>query len=265
MVVLIFLAWTAHGRTIDELRDFTDYLNNHNDTPGKLIITLAALLGAVVGLLVIVMEVAPEDEDRELRIEQAGATMIVPADALRGRLVEALTALPEVTAARARVSTRDKGIQAAVDIMVGRRSNIAAVTQEAGRVVIDTIQTDLGLPVAGAPTVRITFEDSDRPHPLATSAVLPPHAEPAVSAEPPLSRVETVDERMEAASTAEPPPAMDSTPGDERMEAASTAEPPPAMDSTPGASPGRIVHSEAPAAPAPEKATEEHRADDPLA
>ena len=44
----------------------------------------------VFALLVIIIEFAPDDEPRELRVEQAGATTIIPADALRMRLEEAL-------------------------------------------------------------------------------------------------------------------------------------------------------------------------------
>src|SRR3990172_7177123 len=82
MAVLIFFTWTADTDIIDRLGDFVEYLDAHNDDAGKLIITLSALVTVVLALLVIIVEVAPEDEERELRVEQAGATTIVPASAL---------------------------------------------------------------------------------------------------------------------------------------------------------------------------------------
>ena len=42
-------------------------------------------------------------------------------------------------------------------------ANVASVTQEAARVVVDTVQTDLGLPVAGMPTVSIAFGTALKP------------------------------------------------------------------------------------------------------
>ena len=159
MAVIIFLTWTADDKVIDALGDFVEYLqaNVQDDTAGRLIVTLGALALVAVGLLVIVLELAPEDEERELRVEQAGSTTIVPALALKTRLEEALMALPEVTAARAKVYTREKGIASDLDITITPEANIASVTREASRVVVDTVQTELGLPVAGLPTVRIVF------------------------------------------------------------------------------------------------------------
>src|SRR5574341_2015504 len=104
MAVLIFFTWTADADIIDGIGDFQEYLADHNDDAGKLIVTLGALVAAVLALMVIIIEVAPEDEERELRVEQAGATTIVPAGALKLRLEEALTALPEVTTDRKRTS-----------------------------------------------------------------------------------------------------------------------------------------------------------------
>ncbi len=157
MAVVIFVTWAADDKAIDRLGDMVEYMGAHRDNAGRLIVTLTALIVAVLSLLVIIVEFAPEDEEKELRVQQAGATTIVPAQALRARLEEALTALPEVTASRARVATRDKGISASLDLTVTPGANVGALTQDAIRVVVDTVQTDLGLPVSGVPTVRVVF------------------------------------------------------------------------------------------------------------
>ncbi|MDO8616951.1 MAG: hypothetical protein Q7T33_14665 [Dehalococcoidia bacterium] len=229
MGVVIFLAWTADSETVDRLGDFVEYLDAHRTDTGRLIVTLAALAGAVLALLVIVLELAPEEEGRELRLEQAGATTIVPAEALRLRLQEALVALPEVVAARARVSARARGIASVLDLTVSPRANVAAVTQQATRVIVDTIQTDLGLPVAGAPTVRIAFARDAAPAPVASSAARAPEPPPAPASEP---------------AAAGPPP----------QEAAAGTSPWPAVYDAPP--PG-----DAPAPPPDERPGEDHPAD----
>lgn len=173
MAVVIFLTWAADEKVVDRLGDMVEYMDAHRDNAGRLIVTLAALIVAVLALLVIILELAPEEEEKELRVEQAGATTIVPAQALRLRLQEALTALPQVSAARARVSTRDRGIAAALDLTVAPDTNIGSITQEAIRVVVDAVQADLGLPVSGVPTVRITFAPPAA-QPVASSVVRPP-------------------------------------------------------------------------------------------
>ena len=177
MAVVIFAAWAADVETIERLGDFVQYLDDHRDNASRLILTLGALVLIVLALLVIIVELAPEEETREIRVEQAGATTIVPAQPLRLRLEEALTAVPQVTNARARVFSHDKGVGMKLDLTVTPGANIAAVTQEASRVVVDTLQADLGLPVSAPPTVRITF-GPPKVEPVASSMTRPPEPEP---------------------------------------------------------------------------------------
>jgi len=187
MAVVIFLAWAAPGDVIEALGDLVQDMDKNNDTAGHLIVTLGALALAVLGLLVIILELAPEDEERELRVKQAGSTTIVPARALKTRLEEALGALTDVSAARARVYTKDNAIAISLDLGLKPHSSVSHVTQEASRVVVDIIQTELGLPVAGLPNVRISFGDGKslpvtkaaRGEAVAASSVVqPPAAQP---------------------------------------------------------------------------------------
>jgi hypothetical protein len=177
MAVVIFVAWAADVETVERLDDFVQYLDDHRNNASRLILTLGALVLIVLALLVIIMELAPEEEAREIRVEQAGATTIVPAEPLRLRLEEALTAMPQVTTATARVFSRDKGIAMSLDLTVTPGTNIGAVTQEASRVVVETLQADLGLPVSAPPTVRITF-GPPKVEPVASSMTQPPAPEP---------------------------------------------------------------------------------------
>lgn len=178
MAVIIFLTWAADDRVVDRLGDMVEYMDAHRDNAGRLIVTLAALIVAVLALLVIILELAPEEEEKELRVEQAGATTIVPAQALRLRLQEALLGLPPVSAARARVTTRDKGIAAILDLTVTPGTNVGALTQDAIRTVVDAVQTDLGLPVSGVPVVRVTF-GPPTPEPAASSIAQAPRETPS--------------------------------------------------------------------------------------
>lgn len=178
MAVVIFLAWTADAETVDRLGDMVQYLDDHRDNPSRLIITLGALVLVVLALLLIVVELAPEEETREIRVEQAGATTIVPAEPLRARLEEALIAMPNVTAAKASVFSQDKGVGMKLQLTVTPGSNVAVVTQEATRVVVETLQADLGLPVAVPPVVSVIF-GAPAAEPVASSISQPPTPEPA--------------------------------------------------------------------------------------
>ena len=202
MAIVVFLAWAAPGDVIEALGDVVQELDDNNDTAGRLIITLGALALAVFGLLVIVLELAPEDEERELRVKQAGSTTIVPAQALRLRLEEALCSLPEVSTARARVWTRDNGIVANLDLGLVPRANVANVTQESTRIVVDIIQTELGLPVAGLPNVRVSFGD-EKPQPVTAAEVSSDYAASSIM-RPPESEPETKPQEMGGAEDAPP-------------------------------------------------------------
>lgn len=178
MAVVIFVAWAADVETVERLDDFVRYLDDHRNNASRLILTLGALVLVVLALLVIIVELAPEEEAREIRVEQAGATTIVPAEPVRLRLEEALTAMPQVTAARARVFSHEKGIAMKLDLTVTPSTNVAVLTQEASHVVADTLQADLGLPITAPPTVRITF-GPPKLEPVASSMTRPPEAEPS--------------------------------------------------------------------------------------
>jgi hypothetical protein len=204
MVVVIFLAWAAPGDAIEVLGDIVQEMESNNDTAGKLIVTLGALALAVFGVLVIILELAPEDEERELRVKQAGSTTIVPAQALRQRVEEAILALPEVTTVKARVWTQDNGIATNLDLGLIQRANIANVTQEASRLVVDIVQTELGLPVAGLPQVRIAF-GGEKPKPVETATANQPYAASSVS-QPPQEQPPFRSQEMPPASADEPSP-----------------------------------------------------------
>jgi len=203
MAIVIFLSWAAPDDVINTLGDAVQELDANNDTAGRLILTLGALALAVFGLLIIILELAPEDEERELHVKQAGSTTIVPARALRLRLEEALASLPEVTNAKASVRTRDNGIATSLDLALKPRANVANVTQEASRIVVDIVQTELGLPVAGLPEVRVSFGD-EKPLPV-TAAAMSPDAAASSIVRPPERQPET-DPREILGSAEDAPP-----------------------------------------------------------
>ncbi len=184
MVAIIFLAWADPDRVILRLGDFVEFLDDNNTDAGRLVVSLGAAATAVVALLVIILEFGPEDEPKELRVEQAGATTVIPSSALRDRLEEALIALPDVSDARTRVRSKDQAIAAEVNLTVTRAANVGDLTQRAVRVVVDTVHTDLGLAVAGMPKVKFAFADgggkAEPPPTPATPSTPPPVSEPTL-------------------------------------------------------------------------------------
>ena len=224
MAIVIFLTWAAPGDVIEALGDLVQDMDKNNDTAGRLIVTLGALALAVLGLLVIIFELAPEDEERELRVRQAGSTTIVPARALKARLEEALSNLPDVNTARARVYTKDNGIATNLDLGLKPRSSVGHATQEASRVVVDIIQAELGLPVAGLPHVRIGFGDG-KPQPVTKAAKNDAVAASSVVQPPPI-RPETRPQETPGTVASAPSPGQAATETPERTSESPSAQPP---------------------------------------
>lgn len=220
--VVVFVTWAAPDDAIERMADVVEFFDDNNTSAGQLVITLAALATAVLALLWIIIELAPEDEVKELRIEQAGATTIVPADALRMRLEEALLTIPGVTAARSRVRPRDKGVAVSMELTVTQAANVGDVTHTAVRTVVDTMHEDLGLPVSGTPDVRIAFGGSRSGEAPPAPVYRPPEPEAPTAATDPVdqnvtdTRAPLAAPPVESHADASPGPLVyDSTPGDE--------------------------------------------------
>jgi hypothetical protein len=114
----------------------------------------------VLAVLVIVIEMAPEEEPTELRLERAGATTVVAAAGLCQRLEEVLLMLPTVTDVKVSVAARKKGVAATLNLTLLPGTNVAQAGEDATRAVTRTLEEEMGLPVAGTPRLRIIFGEA---------------------------------------------------------------------------------------------------------
>ena len=153
---VILLSWTEYARIVDAFGDFVEYLVVHEDAAAKVIITLGALTIAVIATLVIVIELSPQEDQRELRLEHGGTTTIVPADVLRLDIEEAILTLPAVTGARADVASHRGKIAVGIELTVIPETNVAVISQEATAALAHRLE-EAGLPLSQAPRLHITF------------------------------------------------------------------------------------------------------------
>ena len=153
---IILLAWTEYARIVDLFGDFVEYLNVHDDAAAKIIMTLGALTVAVIATLVIVVELSPQEDQRELRLDHGGTTTIMPADVLRLDIEGALLALPAVTKAQVDVASHRGKIAVGLELTVVPETNVAVISQEATAALAHRLQ-EAGLPLSQAPRLHITF------------------------------------------------------------------------------------------------------------
>jgi hypothetical protein len=170
MALVILLTWGADSETIDRLGDMVRYLNDHTDNASKLILTLGVAALIVLSLIVIVAELAPAPPTTEVRLESVtGATAILPTEVIIQRLEQELRSLPLVQEAQAMVAARDKGLAVALNLTLAPDANVASATEEACRLVQETIEQKIGVALVGLPTVQIRFGPvAGTPPPAAT-------------------------------------------------------------------------------------------------
>jgi len=159
MALVILLTWGADTETIDRLGDLVSYLNDHTDNASKLILTLGVAALIVLSLIVIVAELVPaEPAAAEVRLESVtGATAVLPTEAITQRLEFELRSLAQVQEAQAMVAARDRGLAVALNLTLTSDANVASATEEACRVVQETVEQKIGVALVGLPTVQIRF------------------------------------------------------------------------------------------------------------
>jgi hypothetical protein len=178
MALVILLTWSADTETIDRLGDLVSYLNDHTDNASKLILTLGVAALIVLSLTVIVAELVPAEPAGQVRLESVtGATAILPTEAIIQRLEQELCSLPQVQEAQAMVATRDRGLAVALNLTLAPDASVPSTTEEACRLVQETIEQQMGVALVGLPAVQIRFGP-----PAPTLAPAPPPPTPEADA-----------------------------------------------------------------------------------
>ena len=158
---IILLAWTEYATIVGAFGDFVEYLDAHDDAATKIIITLDALTIAVMATLAIVIELSPQEDQRELRLDHGGTTTIVPIDALQLNIEEALLALPAVTRAQVDVASHRGKVAVGLELTVVPETNVATISQEATAALAHRLQ-EAGLPLSQAPRLHIAFSKGSK-------------------------------------------------------------------------------------------------------
>ncbi len=157
MAVVSFLAWAESAQAIDALEDFAAYLREHDDNSGRLVVTLAALLVAVLSMLVIILELSPEAEAENLEIRGRGATLLAPRQAVAERLQDALLHLDGVLEARVKPASKaadDLFVEAEMLVEAGAIPSAVAAT--AADTMEETLRRDLGISLSSDSRIRVT-------------------------------------------------------------------------------------------------------------
>jgi hypothetical protein len=130
-IALIVVSWAIPDESIDWLADAAVWLDEHNSTGTKALITVGAACVAVIAFMLLLLELLPGSSN-EVKVTglQVGDAVLTTA-AIGQRIEEAVTQVPHVSDVRATVRTKRKGVVVALDLHVDPDANLAAVTDEA--------------------------------------------------------------------------------------------------------------------------------------
>jgi hypothetical protein len=177
-LLVILMAWGAPDQSIERIGDLAGYLDDHNDTPAKLIITFGGLILALLGALVIVFEVAPP-ETGSLKVTNVGSgSASIGTDELTQRLEEELRQHPSISEVQAVVRGRGKKAEVKLDLYVAPEADLASTSEEACRMTRSLVEGRMGVQLAQEPTAEIHYREL-RVGAARPASPLPPYAPPA--------------------------------------------------------------------------------------
>ena len=172
--LVILLAWSAPDQSIERLGDLSGYLDDHNSTGAKLIVTFGGLILVLLAALVIIFEVAPP-ETSSVRVARVGGGQArIASDEVSQRLEEELRAVPQLNGVQATVQPRGNRAGVALDLSVSADADLAATTDDALRRTRELMEGRMGIEIEGQPQANIHYRELRVARPA-----VPPAAKPA--------------------------------------------------------------------------------------
>ncbi len=180
--VVILLAWGAPDESIEQLGDLARYLEDHNDTAAKLIVTFGGLILALLAVIVILYEVAPPQTGSLKLAKIGGGEARIATDEIARRLEEDLRTMPQMSDVQVAVQGRGQKAEVKLELHVGAEADLAAMADEACRRASHVLEQQMGLALARPPQAQLHYRELRVGRPgeaQASSASSPPAGEPS--------------------------------------------------------------------------------------
>ncbi len=189
MILIILLAWGSPDESIARLADLAGYMDDHNTTGAKLIITFGGLILVLAAIIVIIFEMAPPATE-SLKVGNVGSGEArISTDEASQRLEEELRVLPQVSEVQAKVLARGRKAEVSLDLHITPEADLALTTEEVCRRARQLIEERMAVVLARPPQVQLHYrelrvarpEETEQPSPAAPEES--PFAEAAAGAE----------------------------------------------------------------------------------
>ena len=161
VLAVIVLAWAATAESIDRMGDLVQYVDAHDNTTSKLVVTFGGAILILLALIVILLELAPPAPATVAVGGIEAGRAVLSTDAIARRLEELLAEVDDVVSVRAKVVGKGKSVDVSLVLHVDPGADVAAVADEACRVVQDALAQQMKVAISRPPRVRLHYE---RPH-----------------------------------------------------------------------------------------------------
>ncbi len=181
LLVIILLAWGSPDESIEQLADLAGYLEDHNDTEAKLIITFGGLILALLGAIIVIVEVSPP-ETGSLQVERIGSGEAhIGTDEVAQRLEEEIQALPHVHQVQASVLARGAKAEVKLEMHVTAEADLAVTTEEACRLTRQLVEERMGVALTRPPQAQLHYRELQVARPQEPSSSTAPAPSPVAT------------------------------------------------------------------------------------
>ena len=161
VLAVIVLAWAATAESIDRMGDLVQYVDAHDSTTSKLVVTFGGAILILLALIVILLELAPPAPATVAVGGVEAGRAVLSTDAIARRLDQLLSEVADVVNARTKVVGKGRAVDVSLVLHVDPGADVAAVADEACRVVQDALAQQMKVAISRPPRVRLHYE---RPH-----------------------------------------------------------------------------------------------------
>jgi hypothetical protein len=158
-LVVVLLAWGATDATIGRVEDFAGYLRDHDGSQAKLVVTLVALVIALLMLTVMLVELTPSPTQRmRVRNVQAGDASLTTKQ-IAERIEHEVSAAPHIAQCVALVAARGKAVEVVLDLHVDAGADLAQAADGACKIAHTLVEELMGIALAQRPRARLHYRE----------------------------------------------------------------------------------------------------------
>jgi len=158
-IAVLALTWTIPSDTIVWLRDATDWMARHNQDTEKALLSLIAGVIAFLALVLVLLELLPDNGDVRVTDLSVGGAVLSTAD-ITQRVEEAVRTVDHVVNVKASVKAKGrKGVLVLLNLDVDPDANLMVVTDEACEAATDMLTNKVHVALAAPPQARLHYRE----------------------------------------------------------------------------------------------------------